>query len=133
MAEISKKPEEGDRDQSGTRENSRLHAVADQTAETARQIGDKSGKAFRTAAETVADATQRAGDVAANTTSRAAEHGRGTIMTGMRVMAGAQGPLADVGFEQSRRALETSSRITDVYRQLPSAQRVMCVRCLTSG
>ena len=75
MAETSKRPAEGDRDQFGTRESNRLQALADQTAETARQIGDKGGNAFRSAAYTAADATQRAGDVAANTMSSAAEQG----------------------------------------------------------
>ena len=64
MAETSKKLGEGDRDQSSAREGSKLHAVADQAAETARQIGDKGGDAFRSAASTAADTTQRAGDVA---------------------------------------------------------------------
>ena len=116
MAETSKRPAEGDRDQFGTRESNRLQALADQTAETARQIGDKGGNAFRSAAYTAADATQRAGDVAANTMSSAAEQGRDAVMSGLRAIAGAQGPLADVGFEQSRRALETTSQITDTYR-----------------
>src|SRR6185312_14298161 len=87
------------------------------TAETARQIGDKGGNAFRSAAYTAAEATQRAGDVAAGTMSRAAEQGRDAVMSGVRASAGAQGPLADVGFEQSRRALETTSQIIDTYRQ----------------
>ena len=117
MAETSKKLGEGDRDQSSAREGSKLHAVADQAAETARQIGDKGGDAFRSAAYTAADTTQRAGDVAADTMSRAAEQGRDAILSGLRVIAGAQGPLADVSFEQSRRSLETTSQITDVYRQ----------------
>ena len=117
MAEISRKPAEGDRDQFGMRESSRLQTVADQTAETARQIGDKGRDAFRSAASTAAEATQRAGDVAAGTMSRAAEQGRDAVMSGLRASAGAQGPLADVGFEQSRRALETTSQIIDTYRQ----------------
>ena len=117
MAETSKKLGEGDRDQSSAREGSKLHAVADQAAETARQIGDKGGDAFRSAASTAADTTQRAGDVAADTMSRAAEQGRDAILSGLRAIAGAQGPLADVSFEQSRRSLETTSQITDVYRQ----------------
>jgi hypothetical protein len=38
-------------------------------------------------------------------------------VSALRAVANAQGPLADAGFEQSRRALEITSRVTDVYRQ----------------
>ena len=38
-------------------------------------------------------------------------------MSSLRAIASAQAPLADASLEQSRRALEISSRVTDVYRQ----------------
>ena len=38
-------------------------------------------------------------------------------MSGLRAIADAQGPLTEAGFEQSRRALEITSRVADVYRQ----------------
>jgi hypothetical protein len=34
----------------------------------------------------------------------------------LRAIAGAQGPLADAGFDQSQRTLEVTTRVTDVYR-----------------
>ena len=62
-------------------------------------------------------ATRRTADAAAETAQRATDQGREAIVSGLRAVANAQGPLADAGFEQSRRALEITSRVTDVYRQ----------------
>jgi hypothetical protein len=144
MPETSRIPgENSERDQS---DRGRLHAVADQTAEVARQVGDKGAdvakRAVQTAAdagrrtaeaathvgdkiaaavkgttETAADATHRTAEVARNTAAQAGDQGREATLSGFRALAGVQGPLADAGFEQSRRALEVTSGITDVYRQ----------------
>jgi hypothetical protein len=38
-------------------------------------------------------------------------------MAGLRALSDAQGPLTDTGLEQSRHALEITSRVTGVYRQ----------------
>jgi hypothetical protein len=140
MPETSRTPgENGERDQP---DRGRLHAVADQTADAARQVGDKGAdlakRAVQTAAdagrrtaeaatqlgekvtgavkgttETAIDATQRTAEVARNT----ADKGREATLSGFRAIAGVQAPLADAGFEQSRRALEVTSAMTDVYRQ----------------
>ena len=99
MAETPKKPgENNERDQSDTRDRSRLHAVADQAAEVARQVGG---------------ATRRTNEASADATRRAADQGREATMSGLRAIAGAQ----DAGFEQSRRVVEATARITDVYRE----------------
>jgi hypothetical protein len=140
MPETLRTPgENSERDQS---DRGRLHAVADQTAEVARQVGDKGAdlakRAVQTATdagrrtaeaathlgekvsgavkgttETATDAAQRTAEIARNT----AERGREAALSGFRAIAGAQAPLADAGFEQSRRALEVTSAVTDVYRQ----------------
>jgi hypothetical protein len=55
--------------------------------------------------------------VARVSAGRAADQGREATLSGLRALAGVQGPLADAGFEQSRRALEVTSGLTDVYRQ----------------
>ena len=63
------------------------------------------------------DTTRRTADAAAETAQRLTDQGREATAAGLRALASAQGPLADAGFEQSRRALEITSRVTDVYRQ----------------
>lgn len=89
----------------------------DQIAQAARQIGEKGADAAKRTVDTTADATRRAAEVAADATQRAADQGREATIAGLRAIAGVQGPLADAGFEQSRRALEVTSGMTDVYRQ----------------
>jgi hypothetical protein len=114
MAETPKKPgENNERDQSDTRDRSRLHAVADQAAEVARQVGDTSADTVKRVGETVADGTRRTNEAAADATRRAADQGREATMSGLRAIAG----LQDAGFEQSRRVVEATARITDVYRE----------------
>ena len=93
--------------------------VADATrrgAEIATNVGERIVGAVR-GTRTVTDATRRTADAAAETAQRATDQGREAIVSGLRAVANAQGPLADAGFEQSRRALEITSRVTDVYRQ----------------
>jgi Phasin protein len=118
MTETSRRPgENSERDQSDTRDRGRLHAVADQTAEVARQVGDKSAETVKRVAETAADATQRAAQVARETATQAADQSREAAMWALGGIPGVQGPLAQAGFEQSRRVVETTARVTDVYRQ----------------
>ena len=78
---------------------------------------EKSTEATKRFAGTAADATRRTADTAAETAQRATDQGREATMSGLRAIADAQGPLTEAGFEQSRRALEITSRVADVYRQ----------------
>ena len=78
---------------------------------------EKSTEATKRFAGTAADTTRRTADAAAETAQRLTDQGREAIVSGLRAVANAQGPLADAGLDQSRRALEITSRITDVYRQ----------------
>ena len=97
-----------------------VETVADATrrgAEIATNVGERIVGAVRGNADTVTGATRRTADAAAETAQRATDQGREAIVSGLRAVANAQGPLADAGFEQSRRALEITSRVTDVYRQ----------------
>ena len=120
MAETSeaRKPvETGDRNQPEARDRGRLHSVADQAGQEARQSGEKSAEALRRTAEATADATRRTAEAAADATRRAADQGHDLAMSGLRAIAGVQRPLADAGLEQSRRLVETTAHVTDVYRQ----------------
>jgi hypothetical protein len=76
--------------------------------------GAETGKRFAGAA---ADAARRTADAAAEGAERVTNQGREAALSGLRALASAQAPLADQSFEQSRQALETASRVTDVYRQ----------------
>ena len=94
--------------------------VADATrrgAEIASNVGERIVGAVRGNADSVTGATRRTADAAAETAQRATDQGREAIVSGLRAVANAQGPLADASFEQSLRALEITSRVTDVYRQ----------------
>jgi len=94
--------------------------VADATrrgAEIATNVGERIVGAVRGTADTVTGATRRTADATAETSQRATDQGREAIVSALGAVANAQGPLADAGFEQSRRALEITSRVTDVYRQ----------------
>src|SRR5436305_502063 len=104
-------------DQSDTRDRNRVQTVVDQGTDTARQVGAKNADAARNMTEAAADATRRTAEVATATTRHVADQGQKATMAGLRALSGAQGPLMDAGFEQSRRALEITSRITGVYRQ----------------
>src|SRR4051812_3276344 len=92
MAEITRKPGES--------------SERDQIEQEARQLADKSADALKRGVGTTADVTRHEAD-----------QGREATLSGFRALAGVQGPLADAGFEQSRRALEVTSGVTDVYRQ----------------
>jgi hypothetical protein len=77
----------------------------DQTAREVRDVTGKSAEAMRQTADTAADISRRAAD-----------QGREAVMSGLRAMAGAQGPLADASYAQSRQFLEASAGVTNVYR-----------------
>ena len=79
-------------------------------------VVEKSTETTKRVTGTAADATRRPADVA-ETAQHATDQGREAIVSGLRAMANAQGPLTEAGFEQSRRALEITSQVTDVYRQ----------------
>jgi Phasin protein len=89
----------------------------DQIAQAARQTGERGADAAKRSVDTSADATRRTAELTADAAQRAADQGREATIAGLRAVAGIQGPLADAGFEQSRRALETTSGMTEVYRQ----------------
>jgi hypothetical protein len=78
---------------------------------------EKSTEATKRFAGTAADATRRTADAAGETAQRVTDQGREATAAGLRAFASAQGPLVDAGLEQSRRALEITSQVTDVYRQ----------------
>src|SRR4051812_12613060 len=82
----------------------------DQIAQVARQTAERVADAAKRSVDATADATRRTAELAAN-------QGREATIAGLRAAAGIQGPLADAGFEQSRRALEATSGMTEVYRQ----------------
>jgi hypothetical protein len=106
----SRKPgEASERNQPDTRDRSRLHSAADQTRQEARQAGEKGAEAAKHTAQAAADVTWRTAEVVAE--------GREATMSGLRAIAGVQGPLADASFEQSRRVVETTARITYLYRE----------------
>ena len=119
MAETSeaRKPAEtGDRNQPEARDRGRLHSVADQAGQEARQSGEKSAEALRRTAEATADATRRTAERLLM--QRDVRPTRAmTWLSGLRAIAGVQRPLADAGLEQSRRLVETTAHVTDVYRQ----------------
>src|SRR5947209_1708082 len=78
---------------------------------------EKSTEATKRFAGTAADTTRRTADAAAETAQRLTDQGREATAARLRALASAQGPIADAGLEQSRRALEITSRVTDVSRQ----------------
>ena len=91
--------------------------VTEKNTEAAKRSAGTAADATRSTAQAAAETAGRGAETAAETARRAAELGRETAMSGLRAFAGAQGPLTDEGFEQSRRALEITARVTDVYRQ----------------
>ena len=91
--------------------------VTEKNTEAAKRSAGTAADATRSTARAAAETVGRGAETAAETARRAAELGRETAMSGLRAMANAQGPLTEAGFEQSRRALEITSRVTDVYRQ----------------
>src|SRR5256885_13961342 len=116
-AESNQSTESSERNQPDARDRSRLHAGAAQTSRDTRQIGERGAEAAKRAAEVTADAARRTTEVAADMTRRAAAQGNEVAMSSLRAVAGAQAPLADLGFDQSQRALEITTQVTGVFRE----------------
>ncbi len=89
-------------------ETSRPRVVAAQVAQD-----------IRTASEATVEAgvrtTGAAADVMRDLTRRAADQSQEALRFGLHAVTAAQAPLADVGYDQSRRFVETTARVTDVY------------------
>ena len=49
-------------------------------------------------------------------TQRAADRGRENVRQGVHAITSAQAPLADMGYDNSRRFVETTASVTEVYR-----------------
>jgi hypothetical protein len=79
------------------------------------EAGEKGPEAAKHTGGTTADATRRTAEAAADATRHAAAQGNEMAMSSLRAIAGVQGPLADAGFDQSQRALDVTTRVTDVY------------------
>lgn len=112
--EAQKAPESRDSNHPEARDpnsvGGRLRGVAGQTARDARSIG-----------KSTAEAAAHTTDVAADMIRRVADQGQEAARLGLRAMAGAQAPLAAVSYDQSRRVVEATARVTEVYHA--AAQR----------
>lgn len=117
-SEAKKAPESHDSNHPEARDpnsvGGRLRAVAGQNAQEARSIGERT-------ANSAAHTTDAAVDVAHDMTRRVADQSEEAVRLGLRAVAGAQAPLADVSYDQSRRLVEATARVTDVYHD--AAQR----------
>jgi hypothetical protein len=147
MAETIQKLEPtSERDQSEARDRSTLQAVSDQAADVAHRVGDKSADAVKRLGEGTTDVARRTAEIATNVGKKIADVGKRTVETvagatkptseageetarksveqpgqatvvTLRAIAATQEPLAYIGFDQSQRALEIVTRVTDAYRQ----------------
>lgn len=117
-SEAKRSPESHDNGQPEARDpnsvGGRLRAVTGQTVQDARDIGQRT-------AETAARTTDAATDVARDMTRRVADQGQEAVRLGLRAVAGTQAPLAEVSYDQSRRLVEATARVTDIYHD--AAQR----------
>jgi hypothetical protein len=95
---------------SDTRETeSRIHQIGDAATNATDEASNISKRGTEAAAEAARTAT--------NVAQHAVDQGRETISTGMRAMADASVPLAEVSYGQGRRFVEASARVTDLYRE----------------
>jgi hypothetical protein len=88
---------------------SRVHKIGDaanHATDQARNIGERG-------TEAAAEATR----TAANVGQHAADQGQETISRGMRTMADASAPLVERSYGRGRRFVETSARVSDLYRE----------------
>ncbi|MBV9736503.1 MAG: phasin family protein [Acidisphaera sp.] len=105
--ETKKHQETHERGQSEHRNGaSRLRAATEQTAEQAREIGQRS-------ADAVAETTDAMVDVTRHAASRSQE----AMRLGLRAVAGAHRPLTEATYNQSQRMLQASARVSDLYRE----------------
>lgn len=72
---------------------------------------------LREAGERGASAAERATEAFSREARGTAEQGRHVLDAGIRMMTRAQAPLADAGYDQGRRLIESSARVTDAYRE----------------
>jgi hypothetical protein len=88
---------------------SRVHKIGDaanHATDEARDIGERG-------TEAAAEATRTAIHVG----QHAADQGRETVSRGMRMIADASAPLAEMSYGQGRRFVETSARVSNLYRE----------------
>jgi hypothetical protein len=88
---------------------SRVHKIGDaanHATDEARNIGERG-------TEAAAEATR----TAINVGQHAADQGRETVSRGMRTVADASAPLAEMSYGQGRRFVETSARVSNLYRE----------------
>lgn len=78
--------------------------------------GEEAVQHAREAGQKGAEAVQRTGAAAAEVARRAAIQGEEAAALGLRAIAGAQRPIADLGLDQSRRMVEQTARVTEIYR-----------------
>src|SRR4051812_27612690 len=97
------------RDQPEAREAVRLSAASSQIANDTRVAAAK-------AAEAAVEIENAAANATSDMVHRAADQGREYARQGMRAMAAVQAPLADVSYEGSRRMVEATAGVTDIYR-----------------
>ena len=84
----------------------KVSATAGRAAHEAREAGEQGAQAAQHSAEGV-------GLLA----SRAIEQGREGMRLGLRTVAEAQRPVAERGYEQGQRAIETAAGVSEAYRQ----------------
>jgi hypothetical protein len=94
------------------------------TAETAQNVrnrfqnsADKASASMRESGERATEAAGQAAGATADFTRRTAREARDAAVLGMRALADAQAPLVNASYEEGRRLLENTARVTDVYRE----------------
>jgi len=90
---------------------------ADAGASQEHKSVDQTIREARDTVRTGAEPARQTADTAADVTRRTADQGREAVMSGLRAMAGAQGPLAEASYSQGRQFLEASAGITKAYRE----------------
>lgn len=85
--------------------NSHNNHDTDNVAKNMDQAAQNAGQMGKATADAVGEFTQRAAD-----------RSRENVRQGVHAMAAAQAPLADIGYDNGRRFVETSATVTEVYR-----------------
>lgn len=103
----------------------RMRAAAGQNGNNGQNShnADNVAKNMDQAAQNIDQAAQNIGQMGKATadkvgefTQRAADRSRENVRQGVHAMAAAQAPLADMSYDNSRRFVETSATVTEVYR-----------------
>lgn len=97
-------------------ETSRLRDAVGQNARNAHDAADKIAKDMDQAAQSAAQMGKATTDAVSELTQRAADRGRENVRQGVHAITSAQAPLADMGYDNSRRFVETTASVTEVYR-----------------